>query len=243
MFSRLSSYFGKQRIQYLVVNYDKKDYRITFTQNDYTEGSVSVGSLRNMLAKQFKVPVTHLTLFVLQPQRKMSNNKAYLEDYGLSNGSKVLAVFKRGDAAPEPSKTAGSAAAKATAAPKAPQTVKEQLDAVRKAVDVDLGAERIKKFISSPPEDDKARDKEYRLLSEIILQNTIKLDNIDVSESQELRLERKSLINEFHKYHSDIDAANENRSLAQSDSAPPSTSTAPSPKPAGGKRKRKNKRK
>ncbi|PRT55369.1 BAG family molecular chaperone regulator 1A [Wickerhamiella sorbophila] len=230
MFGRLASLFGGPKIQYIVVNYEKKEYRITFTAEDYTDNSVTVGSLRNMLAKQFKVPVTHLSLFVLKPQRKMSNNKASLEDYGLINGGTVVAVFKRTDEAdPAP-----APAPKATTAPLSP---KQQLDAVAKAVDAELGEDRINAFIKSPPADAKARDKEYRLLSEIILQNTIKLDNVDVSGSQDLRLERKALINKFHEYHADIDAANEGRT------APSSPSPSPSPKPTGGKKKRKNKKK
>lgn len=228
MFSRLASLFGGSKIQYVAVKYENKEYRITFTPEDYSGNSVTVGSLRNMLAKQFKVPATHLSLFVLKPQRKMSNNKAFLEDYGLENGSTVVAVFKTGEAAE-------SAPAKAPKATTAPPTPKQQLEAVTKAVDVDLGEDRINAFVRAPPADEKARDKEYRLLSEIILQNTIKLDNVDVSESQDLRAQRKALINKFHKYHADIDAANEGK--------PAPASQSPSPKPAGGKRKRKNKKK
>ncbi|ANB13079.1 BAG family molecular chaperone regulator Bag102 [Sugiyamaella lignohabitans] len=212
------------------VQYQKSMYAVKFDKAD-AKGDpkgVTVGFLRAKMGEILECDdLDSILLYQISPeQRRLVDNDSHLTDYGIMTGDRLLAILSTDKDAPKSASasknkkkrkkktTAGSSnspgnttPARTPPPPPTPKTPQEKIKEVLESTDKDLGP-HIEQFISSPPKTKEARADLHHRLSEMVLQKMFLLDDVDVSDSQELRQARKSAINTLHSYHSRLDEAN-----------------------------------
>lgn len=220
--------FGKllgSSVQTLNIQFEKKNYKLHFEREDYVNGKILLGVLRQKLAELFKVPRDSVEVYLMEPLKKLGGDQKFLSDFGVRNNSWLKLVVKNAratspSAAPTGKKDKPSASAKHTApAPAAkssektfPNTAEGKCEEAIYNVKVKLG-DKIKEFCDHPPTTEKAREKDFLMLNEVILQNILKLDSVETDGNPDLRQLRKTTINTLQDYHNKIDEANK-KSLA-----------------------------
>ena len=103
---------------------------------------------------------------------------------------------------PSPSRRAPS-----PAPPKKPSSPAEALDMIASKFKTEF-VPQCERFIDRPPSDAKAKDFEYKKLSEgILAQVILKLDEVQTDGDEELRARRKELVRETQSWLSDLDRA------------------------------------
>ena len=95
--------------------------------------------------------------------------------------------------------------------PKKPQTPSEKLDEISRNFHTQFVPKCVQ-FTSNPPSDSKARDLEYKKLSESILaQIILKCDAVETDGDEELRARRKELVKETQAMLNSLDAVGKSR--------------------------------
>lgn len=199
MFRRLASAFGygpEPPTDITLQNLQRK-YRLRFEKSDYASSrGVTVGFVRDKAGEIIGCPASEIELQQIAPQRGyLSDDSRYLLDYGIKTGDVVLAVQK-----------ASHGSTPAPAEPPKPLTEREKVEEVNKVLDRDLD-KPIRDFAANPPADKDEREDIHRRLSELVLQQMLKLDNVEVDGDSDLRQFRRQALNRLHGYHQQLDGA------------------------------------
>uniref|UniRef100_A0A060T1T9 ARAD1C27038p n=1 Tax=Blastobotrys adeninivorans TaxID=409370 RepID=A0A060T1T9_BLAAD len=191
----------------VVAQMGRNSYRVAFEDSDYEDAAkgVKVGFLRNKVAELANHPVDNITM--VYSGRKLVDDDMFLVDYGVPTDGKVLVLStKARPKIPKPSTANRQPAPK----PAKPLSPREQIDKVMNPVD-ETFEKPLQKFIDTPAKDLEKLTDEHRRLSEGVLQQILKLDDVDVSSDSEMRQYRKDSINRLHKLHERIDKAFEQK--------------------------------
>jgi hypothetical protein len=203
MFRKLGSYLGLSSVDpptYVRVQHLKALYDIEFdAQDSRSSKGVTVGFLRSRLTDLLKPkPNQTVVLYQIKPQRKLVDDTSFLSDYDIQTADKLLAILS-GEKGPR-------APVKQQPPPPPPKSPTEKIQEVLDDVEKNL-VPHIQMFIDGPPIDGEDRTEQHRRLSEMVLQKMFMLDDVDVSDDQDLRQFRKSAINKLHAYHTSLDTA------------------------------------
>jgi hypothetical protein len=182
----------------VIAQFGKSSYKIEFEFADFTsdqqENGMTVGFLRTKVSEIISHPLDTITLVF--SGKKLTNDKAYLQDYGLKTDSKVLVISSKSKPRPKPK-------AKAPA-PVVVKSPREKIQDVQTSMAGDLPGP-ITQFLEQTYSSLDVLSDDHHRLSELVLQKMFLLDDVETGEDQELRQFRKSVINELHNLHENID--------------------------------------
>lgn len=206
MFKRFASQIGltepREAPKFVLIQLGDRTFKVEFEAED-CQGNISkgvtVGFLRQRVADVAKVGPERILL--VHKGKKITDDKSYLIDNSVKTKDKLLALITA-DKLSTKKRGAKSQASRPT--PVKPRTPREKVQDVLDSVEQTLSGP-IEKFIKEPPTSENEIEEQHRRLSEMVLQKMFLLDDVDVSEDNDLRQFRRQVINKLHKYHADID--------------------------------------
>ncbi|CAN6664118.1 hypothetical protein TRVA0_035S01398 [Trichomonascus vanleenenianus] len=184
----------------VIAHMGSKRYKIEFDEEDSeSEKGPTVGFLRAKIAETIAAKRENVTL--VHAGRKLNDDSQYLLDCGVKTDAQVLVI-----ASNRPKRV------KVRAGPQksAPKPPKERIQGVLESVKeqgIDTMLAQFKEDVRREDYPLAKAEEDHRKLNELVLQKMFSLDDIDVSEDQELRKFRKEVINLLHSLHNQIDEA------------------------------------
>jgi len=199
-FSRSQSSLPQQREQQesIELRHGRQTYPLTFRPG--TLQQLTVSELKSLARKEAKLSDDIAIKLLFQGRRL--DDKESLAIYNVRDGSRILMTSSQ--RLPKPSfEPANDVTAKVKPAKPASKSVLvhpsalEKISAIRQNIKSSYGAQ-ISKFVQSPPSTQKERAETKARLSELLLQQLLKFDDViidpDDYASNEARLERKAAV-------------------------------------------------
>jgi hypothetical protein len=190
------------------IRHGKQTYRLPFTPEALA--SLTVAELKS-LARQEAQLSEDVEVKLLFQGRRMDDQENVVA-YNVRNGSRILMTSGKKVQVPQATttraETRSQAKANAVTNGVTPRTSLEKIYALRQSIKNTYGSQ-ISSFISDPPPTRKERVDTKARLSELLLQQLLKFDNVEIDPdefgSSEARSERKAAVKWVQGLMADID--------------------------------------
>ncbi|KAL2315615.1 BAG family molecular chaperone regulator 1A [Schizosaccharomyces pombe] len=136
--------------------------------------------------------------------KRLKDKKASLSKLGLKNHSKILCIRPHKQQRGSKEKDTVEPAPKAEAENPVFSRISGEIKAIDQYVDKELSP-MYDNYVNKPSNDPKQKNKQKLMISELLLQQLLKLDGVDVLGSEKLRSERKQLVSKIQKMLDHVD--------------------------------------
>src|SRR5579871_194742 len=201
------------------IRHGKQTYNFTFTPEALS--TLTVAELKSLARQQAQL-ADDVEVKLLFQGRRMDDREEVVK-YNVRNGSRILMTSGRKVVVPKEATTPDTNTSTSTPVPKTtangttkavdPMTPLEKIYALRQSIKDAYGAQ-IHSFVNNPPKTRKERSDTKARLSELLLQQLLKFDDViidpDEFGSKEARLERKAAVKWVQGLMADIDKVDVN---------------------------------
>ncbi|KAK9480861.1 hypothetical protein V1514DRAFT_324660 [Lipomyces japonicus] len=188
---------------FVLVKHNKRFIKVEFKKpGDIRNGNATVGDIRNTVAQA----VNHSKdeIVIVFAGKKLKEDHTKLKAIKAKSGSKMLCIISK-----PPSETPAQPNRQQFKKPVLPTDPIERIDLILASTNKEL-LPLIDEFTANPPTTESALKERHHILSELILQRLLSLDEISTHENPEARKRRKEAVNEFHAYQTRVDGVLEN---------------------------------